>query len=124
MNERLKDYQSFYEELYCQETDLETYLSSYYGSTVEQMQAQWLEGLKNQVQTELVFAAMREQEKLTVDEAKYEAYIQSVLEANSGFFKDEASICKYFAAGNAEAGETYLKNLETVRDHFFADYDK
>ncbi len=120
---RLEDYQTYFEETYCKETGLETYLS-YYGYTVDQMQVEWLSQLNTQIQAELVFAAMVEKSNLTVDEAGHEAYIQSIMSANGDYFPDADSVYKYAGAGNAEAGGAYMKNQATVRDNFIANYDK
>ena len=47
-----------------------------------------------------------------------------MLNLNSSYFASAADVYRYSGGGNAEAGETYLKNQATVRDHFFANYDK
>ena len=120
---RLEDYQTYFEEIYCKETGLEKYLSTY-GYTVDQMQAQWLTQINQQIQAELVFAAMVEKEQLSVDEEGHKAYIQNIINANGEFFPDADSVHKYAAAGNAEAGEAYMMNQTAVRDHFIANYDK
>ena len=123
LNARLNDYQAYFEELYCKETDINTYLSSY-GYTLEGMQAQWLEQLKSQIQAEVIFAAMLEHDKLVVDEAAHETYVKDVMNANSGYFASATDLYRYSGGGNAEAGEAYLKNQGTVRDYFIANYDK
>ena len=120
---RLEDYQTYFEEIYCKETGLEKYLSTY-GYTVDQMQAQWLTQINQQIQAELVFAAMVEKEQLSVDEEGHKAYIQNIISANGEFFPDADSVHKYAAAGNAEAGEAYMMNQTAIRDHFIANYDK
>ena len=123
LSSRLEDYQAYFVEVYCQGYDLETYLSAY-GYTVKEMQTQWLEQLKSQIQAELIFEAVVEHDKLEVNEAEHEAYIAEVMNANGDYFPDATSIYKYAGAGNADAGETYMKNQTTVRDHFLANYDK
>lgn len=120
---RLEDYQTYFQEVYCQGVDLETYLS-YYGYTVDQMQVQWLSQLNSQIQAELAFAAIVANDNLSVDEEGHEAYIQSIISANGDYFPDAESVHKYAGAGNAEAGEAYMKNQTTVRDYFIANYDK
>lgn len=121
LNVRLEDYQAYFEEVYCANMELDEYLS-YYGYTVEQMRAEWLAQLESQVKAELVFAAMVEQEKLTLDEAGHEEYIQKIIDANGEYFPDAESIYKSAGAGNAEAGEAYMKNQTAVRDNFFVNY--
>lgn len=120
---RLEDYQAYFEETYCQGMGLENYLAQY-GYTVDQMQAEWLTSINNQIQAELVFEAMVEHDGLTVDEAGHEAYIQNIMSANGDYFPDADSVHKYAGAGNAEAGEAYMKNQTAVRNNFIANYDK
>ncbi len=120
---RLADYQTYFEALYCPETGLENYLAMY-GYTVDQMQAQWLTSIKNQIQAELTFATMVENDGIAIDEAQHEAFIQEIISANGTYFPDAESVYKYAGAGNAEAGEAYMKNQNAVRDYFIANYDK
>ncbi len=120
---RLEDYQAYFEETYCKEMGLEKYLSAY-GYSVDQMQVQWLSQLNTQIQAELVFAAMVENENLAVDEEGHEAYIENIMSANGAYFPDADSVHKYAGSGNAEAGEAYMKNQTAVRDNFIANYDK
>ena len=120
---RLEDYQKYFEETYCEGMGLEAYLSAY-GYSVDQMQLQWISQINSQIQAELVFAAMVENENLTVDEDGHEAYIQNIINANGEYFPDADSIHKYAGAGNVEAGEAYMKNQAAVRENFIANYDK
>lgn len=120
---RLEEYQSYFEEVYCQGLELEQYLSMY-GTTVDAMQAQWLVTVKNQIQAELVFEALMEQENLTADETAHEEYIENIISANGTYFPEAESIYKYTGLGNVEAGETYMKNQTAVRNNFIANYDK
>jgi len=120
---RLEEYQAYFEETYCKESGLESYLS-YYGYTIDQMQAQWLTQINQQVQAELVFAAMVEKDNLTVDRAGHADYVLNIINANGTYFPDADSVHKYAGAGNVEAGEAYMMNQTAVRDHFIANYDK
>ena len=118
---RLEDYQTYFEETYCPEMGLSNYLAQY-GYTVDQMQVEWLSTIKNQIQAELVFAAMVEKESLKVDEEGHNAYIQKIMSANGTYFPDADSVHKYAGAGNADAGEGYMMNQTAVRDYFLANY--
>lgn len=120
---RLEDYQTYFEEIYCQSMGLSDYLSMY-GYTVDEIQVEWLESVNNQIQRELVFAAMVEKDGLTIDEKGHEEYVQKVISVNSDYFPDADSIHKYAGGGNAEAGESYIKNQTAVRDNFLANYEK
>lgn len=116
LNERLEDYQKYFEEMYCGDKTISEYLGGY-GYTVEQMQAEWLQSLQSQIKAELMFAAVVEHAGLALDEAAHQEYINTVLSVNGSYFTDAASIYKYVAAGSVEAGEMYLKNQTAVRDY-------
>lgn len=118
---RLEDYQDYFVELYCTNVDLETYLS-YYGYTIDQIQADWLESIQAQIKAELIFDALVKKENVPLDEEGHQAYIQKILSLNSSYFPTEESIYKYAAAGNIEAGELYLKNQTAYRDYFLDNY--
>ena len=120
--DRLEDYQTYFEETYCASTGLENYLANY-GYTVDQMQAQWVTLVNQQIQAELVFAAMVEKEQLTVDEEEHTAYVQNIVNANGTYFPNADAVHKYAGAGNAEAGEGYMKNQDAVRDNFITNYE-
>lgn len=118
---RLEDYQTYFEEVYCQGMGLEKYLANF-GYTVDQMQVEWLASIKSQIQAELVFAAIVEQENLPVDQAGHDAYIQKIMDANGTYFPDADSVHKYAGSGNAEAGEAYMMNQDVVREYFLSNY--
>ena len=120
---RLESYQTYFEETYCPETGLENYLAMY-GYTVDQMQAQWLTSIKNQIQAELVFAAMVENDNIEINEEEHDAFVQGIIDANGGYFADVESVYKYAGVGAAAEGEIYMKNQNAVRDYFIANYDK
>lgn len=113
---RLKDYQAYFENLYCGETSIEDYLA-YYGYTLEAMQAEWAAALQSQIEAELVFAKVVEEQNLTLDEEGHEEYIQKIIAVNSSYFPDAESIHQYAGAGNATVGEEYLKTQTAVRDY-------
>lgn len=120
---RLKDYQNYFEETYCQGMNLSDVLETYYGYTLDEAQVEWLEIVQNQVKTEVVFAAMLEKDGLTVDEEGHETFIQRIIDINGTYFPDADSIYKYSGLGNADAGESYMKNQTAVREHFLANYE-
>ena len=121
VDSRLEDYQAYFEKLYCGETTLDDYLA-YYGYTLEAMQAEWKISLESQIKAELVFAKVVEDQKLELDEAGHEEYVQKIIAVNSSYFPDAESIHKYAGAGDAEAGEHYLKTQTAVRDYMLEKY--
>ncbi|MBQ2706440.1 MAG: hypothetical protein IJF60_06470 [Agathobacter sp.] len=121
VDSRLEDYQAYFEKLYCGETSLEDYLA-YYGYTLEAIQAEWRISLEAQIKAELVFAKVVEDQSLELDEAGHEEYVQKIIAVNSSYFPDAESIHKYAGAGDAEAGEEYLKTQTAVRDYMLEKY--
>lgn len=113
---RLESYQAYFEKLYCGETSLEDYLA-YYGYTLEEMQAEWKTSLESQIKAELVFAKIVEDQKLELDEVAHEEYVKRITAVNSSYFADEESVHKYAGAGDADAGEIYLKTQTAVREY-------
>ena len=121
VEDRLESYQAYFQELYCGETSLEDYLA-YYGYTLESMQAEWKIALESQIKAELVFAQVVADQKLELDEAGHDAYVEKIIAVNSSYFPDAESIHKYAGAGDATAGEEYLKTQTAVRDYMLEKY--
>lgn len=121
LDARLADYQKYFEELYCGEVGLEDYLA-YYGYTLEAMQVEWKTALESQIKSELIFANVVEEQNLKLDEKGHEEYVQKIIAVNSSYFPDAESIHKYAGAGDAVAGEEYLKTQTAVRDYMLEKY--
>lgn len=121
LNARLEKYEAFYTEMYCGDLSLEDYLK-YYGVTLSAVRAEWLAGLKSQIQSELTFAAVAEKNQLPMDNAAHEEYVQKIISVNSSYFPDAESIHKYAGAGDAEAGKAYLMNQTAVRNFVLEKY--
>jgi len=121
VDNRLESYQTYFEKLYCGETSLEDYLA-YYGYTLEEMQEEWKISLESQIKAELVFAKVVEEQNLELDEAGHEEYVQKIVAVNSSYFPDEDSVHKYAGAGDAKAGEKYLKTQTAVREYMLEKY--
>lgn len=118
---RVADYQSYFEELYCGDLSIEDYLS-YYGYTLETMQEEWAAALESQIKAELIFEKVVDEQNLVLDEEGHEEYIQKIIDVNSTYFPDADSIHKYAGAGDAEAGEKYLKTQTAVREYMLEKY--
>lgn len=113
---RLADYQVYFEELYCDELSLEDYLA-YYGYTIEAMQVEWRTSLEAQIKAEAVFAKVVEDQNLKLDDKAHQEYVDKITAVNSTYFPDAESIHKYAGAGDAKAGEHYLKTQTAVREY-------
>ena len=124
---RLDEYQKIFEELYCQTMDIETYLSTYYGMTLEETREQWEPALENQIKAELVFEAIVKDEKLKTDKDALSEYVDAVIASASTstgntFFTEEENIYKMLGVGNAEVGKAYFLNQDAVRDYVMENY--
>lgn len=117
LNSRLKDYQNYFEKLYCGDMKIEDYLAQF-DYTVEEMQVEWLEAVTEKIQLELIYAAIVEKEGLKVDEKTHEANIQAIIDANGEFFPTADSIYEYVGGGNIEAGKAYMENEVAVKNYF------
>lgn len=122
MNKRVDQYQKVFEDLYCdKDTDLNTVLQ-YFQTTLEAARKEWATTLESQIKSELVFAALVEAEKLTVDEAELDEYVKNVqkdanTEGGNEYLKEVENIYKMMGAGNAETGKVYWMNQGAVRDY-------
>lgn len=108
---RLTDYKNQYIDYYCSgdASQLETYLSTYEGKTVEEMEASWRESLDKSIRLELVLDAIAEEQGLVVDEDVYADYIANAV-ASSGYGSEE-TIYQVYGYGDAEFGARYFREL-------------
>lgn len=108
---RVSDYKNQYITYYCggDESQLENYVSTYEGKTVEEMEAYWQENLTQAVRLELIMDAIAEEMDLTVSDEDFEAYAQ-MMAASSGYESPEAMYGLY-GYGDAEYGSRYLRDL-------------
>lgn len=127
LNVRLEEYQALFEELYCTEIDIETLVQYYYGTTLDNVKAQWASSLQSQIKAELVFEAIVEDAGLQVDEKELVDYVATIKEsasadASSAFYTKEENIYKMLGGGNVEEGKTYFLNQDAVRDYVIENY--
>lgn len=108
---RLSDYKKQYVDYYCSgdESQLETYLSTYEGKTVEEMEASWRESIDKSIQLELILDAIAEEMGLVVDEEEYATYLDNAV-VSSGYGTVE-TVYEVYGYGDAEFGERYFKEL-------------
>ena len=127
LNLRLEEYQNLFTELYCGKTDLETYIATYYGTTLATMNAQWASALQSQIKAELVFEAIVKDAGLQVDEKELADYVATVKETagsanGNAFFSVEENIYKMIGVGNVNAGKAYFLNQDAARDYVMENY--
>lgn len=121
IEERVAEYQAFFEEVNCQGIELEEFLS-YYGYTLESIKEEWEITVTAQVKAELVFEKIVKEQKLVLDEQAHKEYVENVIAINNEFFPDADHLHKYVGAGNAQAGETYMKSQTAVREYIIENY--
>ena len=108
---RVSDYKNQYITYYCggDESQLENYVSTYEGKTVEEMEAYWQENLTQAVRLELIMDAIAEEMDLTVSDEDFDAYAQMM--AASGGYESPEAMYGLYGYGDAEYGSRYFRDL-------------
>lgn len=111
LDARVSDYKNQYITYYCggDENQLETYLSTYEGKTVEEAEAGWRETLEEGIRLELIMDAIAEEMGLEIDEEEYESYAQKV--ATSSGYESVEAMYGLYGYGDSEYGAKYFKDL-------------
>lgn len=127
LNVRLEEYQELFTELYCTQMDIDTYLKYYYGTTLDNMKAQWASALQSQIKAELVFEAIVKDAGLKVDEKALADYVKTIIAASDAdgankFFAKEENIYKMLGVGNVTEGKEYFLNQDAVRNYVVENY--
>lgn len=108
---RVSDYKNQYIAVYCNgdESQLEEYISTYEGKTLEEAEADWRKNMERSIRLELIMDAIAEEMNIEVDEEEYETYVQSMAQ-NSGYGAPEEMYAAY-GYGDAAYGKRYFKEL-------------
>lgn len=108
---RTEDYKRQFITINCggDESQLESYLSTYYGKTVEEAEADWTTSMEKSVRLELIMDAIVEEMGLTLNEEEFDSYMSSMA-SGSGYDSVEA-MCETYGFGDSAYGEVYLKDL-------------
>lgn len=127
LNSRLEEYQKLFEEIYCTEMAIDTFLAYYYGTTLDAIKVEWASALQSQIKAELVFEAIVKDASLQTDEnvlVEYVATIKETANSENGnkFFAEEANIYRMLGVGNEEAGKAYYINQSAARDYIIENY--
>lgn len=127
LNYRLEEYQKLFEEVYCGDIDIETFLYYYYGTTLENMKASWASSLQSQIKAELVFEAIVKDAGLTVNEQTLADYVATIMsdvskEGGNSFYAKEENIYKMLGVGVVEEGKEYYLNQDAVRLYVIENY--
>ena len=108
---RVSDYKNQFIKVNCggDESQLETYLSAYYGKTADEMVEYWNEAMGESIKLELIMDAIGEELGIKVDEEEFEAYVQQMV-TNNGYESAQA-MYELYGYGDASYGAIYFKNL-------------
>lgn len=108
---RVGDYKKQYVKINCggDESQLETYLSDYYGKTVAEMEEYWNEAMTESIQLELIMDAIVDELEIKVDDDELESYTQQMV-TNNGYESAEA-MYELYGYGDAAYGERYFREL-------------
>lgn len=108
---RVGDYKKQYVKINCggDESQLETYLSDYYGKTVAEMEEYWNEAMTESIQLELIMDAIVDELEIKVDDEELESYTQQMV-TNNGYESAEA-MYELYGYGDAAYGERYFREL-------------
>ncbi|MGN0349914.1 MAG: trigger factor [Roseburia sp.] len=111
LDARLSDYRRKVIETYCSndEANLEEYASTYFGKTVEELEAYWKESMEQNIAMELIMDAVVEEMGITHDEADYEEYAQ--LMADNVAYGSVENMYMMYGYDDVVYGEQYLRDL-------------
>lgn len=102
----------------------ETFLSTYYGQTIEQAKLDVLEWLKDSViPAEVIYSEYVVSKELAVDEDALSEMVNEALTNYSSYYSNADDVYKEYGCGIAEIGKAYILN-QTAFDKYFEElYD-
>lgn len=111
LSARLADYKRQFLETNCNgdEKELENYASTYYGTTADELEQSWVDGMTDSISLELIMDAIVEEMGLTINEDEYATYMDSMV-TNSGYGSAEV-LYQMYGYGDAAFGEKYMRDL-------------
>lgn len=111
LNARISDYRHQFIENYCagDESQLEAYLSDYYGRTVEEMEEIWHDGVERTISIEFVVDAIAQELGIEVDEAEYAEYVAQAVEEE--YCNTAEELYTLYGYGDAAYGEKYFRDI-------------
>lgn len=108
---RISDYRNTLIQSACDgdETQLESYISTNYGMTLEEAEQEWTEGIKQNICLEFILETIAGEMGITLDEEEYASYVSSMV--SSGGYGSEEVMYQLYGYGDAAYGEKYLRAL-------------
>lgn len=108
---RVADYKRQFIEQNCggDESQLEDYLTNYYGKTAEEMEEYWNEGMEKSIRLELAMDAIAEELGIEADEEELSAYAQQLVTQNG--YESVEAMYNIYGYGDTAYGERYFREL-------------
>ena len=91
------------------ESLLESYLSSSYGYTVEEAEANWKQEIETQLKVEFILRAIAEKEGITLDQEGFDAEINDMMSYYG--LESADTIYQSYGYGDTAYGEKYMRSL-------------
>ena len=113
---RVGEYQANFVAQNCSDgTNLEDYLNTNYGYTVDQAVEKWTDYMTENIKLEFILEAIAQKEKIEIDEDEYASYIQNLISNSSSTssktFEDEDALYEFYGSGHKDEGEAYLRKI-------------
>ncbi len=122
LNERLGEYEEFIVETAGGNTDIETLVKNAYGMELKTVEAYWLQYIKSQVTSEVVFAELVKAKSLALDEKELKEFVDDVIDKNDSFEKED-EVYAAIGYGNVEKGKTYILHEFAVKEYVISLYN-
>lgn len=108
---RVSDYKKQFIEQNCSgdESQLEDFLTNYYGKTVEEMEDYWNEGMEKSIRLELIMDAIAEELGIEVDEEELTSYVDQTVTQNG--YESAEAMYNLYGYGDTEYGERYFTKM-------------
>ena len=110
-NDRYTAFKNMFITTYCggDASQLESFLSTNYGYTMEDAETEWKATLTENVELEFIMMAIASKEGIEFDQEAYDAYMNNLVMYNGAEFVD--AIYENYGYGDAAYGEKYMKDI-------------
>lgn len=108
---RVDDYRRQYIEQNCNgdESQLADYVSTYYGKTVEEMEAYWNEGMEKSIRLEFIMDAIADELGVEVNQDDIDAYAEQLVSQNG--YESVEAMYNIYGFGDTDYGKRYFAAL-------------
>ena len=108
---RVDDYRRQYIEQNCNgdESQLADYVSTYYGKTVEEMEAYWNEGMEKSIRLEFIMDAIADELGVEVNQDDIDTYAEQLVSQNG--YESVEAMYNIYGFGDTDYGKRYFADL-------------